>query len=491
MKAFVNGQHIIFLSRGIFTLLVCIGVVSVTNGQANRIGLNPPLVQTQPTEPTFTDTNESQVNVVDVKIEGASYIPADEYIRRLKTRINRAYDPDDVQSDVEELHRLKIVQNVRSFIKKTPPGIIVTFQVYERPFISKVSYVGNRAFRDSRLEKLTGIAKGKPLDVVAVKMAKRQIEDFYRSKGHARTQVEVLSGTKREDREVIFLIHEDEKRKISSVKFEGNTIDSDGRLKTYIKSKPPIAGVYGGIYQKTEVEQDVQRITAFYRSLGFFFAKVDREIIFDKTGSRVDLRFVISEGPRYRIQSISFLGNEKYDQETLSELLRSETSEFYDARKLQSDLAKLRDLYGSDGHIAVDVQAEPRLFEEPGKLDLVFNIKEGPQYRVGDIRVHIDGDYGITRQTVILDRLGLNRGDVVDVRKIRSAERRLTSSQLFTGARNDGPPPRIVVNPREDLGGMASRPDAGFRGQSPDGQQIRYAELHVVIPPESRNPPNN
>ena len=103
MKAFVNGQHIIFLSRGIFTLLVCIGVVSVTNGQANRIGLNPPLVQTQPTEPTFTDTNESQVNVVDVKIEGASYIPADEYIRRLKTRINRAYDPDDVQSDVEEL----------------------------------------------------------------------------------------------------------------------------------------------------------------------------------------------------------------------------------------------------------------------------------------------------------------------------------------------------------------------------------------------------
>ena len=417
--------------------------------------------------------------VSDVQIQGASYIPADEYLRRLKTRARRKYDPDDVQADVEELHRLKIVQNVRSFIKQTADGIVVTFKIYERPFITKVAYVGNRHFPDRRLEKLTGIAVGRPLDVVAVKMAKRQIEDFYHSKGFPRTQVEVLAGDSREDREVVFLVHEDERRKIRSVKFEGNKIDTDGRLKTYIKSKPPIAGVIGGLYQKVEVEQDVQRLTAFYRSLGYFFAKVDREIIFDKTGSKVDLRFIISEGPRYVVQSISFIGNEKFPKEKLSEMLRSEPSKYYDARKLSTDLAKLRDLYGSDGHIAVDVQAEPRLFEEPGKLDLVFNINEGPQYRVGDIKVHIDGDYGITRQTVILDRLGLNRGDVVDVRKIRSAERRMAASQLFTGSRNDGPPPRIVVNPRAGSQ-LAQKSSSTFRGQSPDESNVRYVDLDVI-----------
>ncbi|MEE2642367.1 MAG: POTRA domain-containing protein [Planctomycetota bacterium] len=426
--------------------------------------------------------NLVQQKVADVQIQGASYIPADEYLRRLKTRKNRAYDSDDVQADVEELHRLKIVQSVRSFINSTPAGVVVTFRIFERPFITAVRYVGNRAFPDRRLEKLTGIAKGKPLDVVAVKMAKRQIEDFYHSKGFPRTQVEVLAGDRREDREVTFLIHEDEKRIIRSVRFEGNSIDSDGRLKTYIKSKPPIAGLIGGNYQKVEVEQDVQRLTAYYRSLGFFFAKVDREIIFDRTGTRVDLKFIISEGPRYVVQSVAFEGNEKYEPAKLDSIVRSEANQYYDSRRLQADLSKLRDLYGSQGYIAVNIQAEPRLYEEPGKLDLVFNIDEGPQYRVGDIKVHIDGDYGITRQTVILDRLGLYKGDVVDVRKIRSAERRLANSQLFTGARNDGPPPRIVVNPREDFGGLAKKQDTGFRGQSPDRQDVEFIDLEIIRP---------
>lgn len=417
--------------------------------------------------------------VADVRIQGAVTIPADEYLRRLKTRPNRRFDADDVQADVQELHRLKIVQSVRSFINQTPEGVVVTYKIFERPFISDVKYIGNRAFPDRRLEKLTGITKGKPLDVVAVKMAKRQIEDFYHSKGFPRTQVEILSGNERDHREVIFLVHEDEKRTIRSVDFIGNTIDSDGRLKTYIKSKPPIAGLVGGNYQKVEVEQDVQRLTAFYRSLGYFFAKVDREIIFDPDGTRVDIRFIISEGPRYVVQSVSFLGNQKYDQEHLKSLVRSEAEQYYDARRLQSDLAQLRDLYGSQGYIAVDIQAEPRLYEEPGKLDLVFNINEGPQYRVGDIKVHIDGDYGITRQTVILDRLGLHKGDVVDVRKIRSAERRLAASQLFTGARNDGPPPRIVVKPRDDFESLASRAGAGYRGQSPDDDSVRFVELEI------------
>lgn len=475
---------------------MCIGVVcglgmflgveaNSVFGQFNSQTLNGPQVQPRSgLNSPQTNQNNSSANqtVVDVQIQGASYIPADEYLRRLKTRKNRKYDADDVQADVEELHRLKIVQSVRSFINQTPNGIVVTYRVFERPFITKVQYIGNRAFPDRRLEKLTGIAKGKPLDVVAVKMAKRQIEDFYHSKGFPRTQVEVLSGHERSHREVTFLVHEDEKRTIRSVKFEGNTIDSDGRLKTYIKSKPPIVGLFGGNYQKVEVEQDVQRLTAYYRSLGYFYAKVDREIIFDRSGSKVDLRFIISEGPRYVVQSVSFIGNEKYDPQKLNELVRSESNQYYDARRLQADLTKLRDLYGSQGYISVNIQAEPRLYEEPGKLDLVFNIDEGPQYRVGDIRVHIDGDYGVTRQTVILDRLGLHKGDVVDVRKVRSAERRLAASQLFTGARNDGPPPKIVVKPRDDFSSLAKKTDPTFRGQSPDGSQTRYVDLNIFQP---------
>jgi outer membrane protein insertion porin family len=105
-------------------------------------------------------------------------------------------------------------------------------------------------------------------------------------------------------------------------------------------------------------------------------------------------------------------------------------------------------MYGSQGHVFADVQAEPRFLEEPGMLDIVYKITEGEQYRVGKINVHIEGDYGVTKRQVVLNRLSLRPGDVIDVQEIRNSERRLGSTQIFAGGQgNPGPAPKVVVRP--------------------------------------------
>jgi outer membrane protein insertion porin family len=128
-------------------------------------------------------------------------------------------------------------------------------------------------------------------------------------------------------------------------------------------------------------------------------------------------------------------------------------------------MVTLRDLYGSMGYVFANVEAEPRFLETPGTIDLVYKISEGKQYRVGKILVDIDGDYGVTRREVILNRLSFRPGDVIDIREIRNSERRLSSSQIFGGSDPSapGPPPRIVVRPPElrELERMASE-DGGL-----------------------------
>ena len=62
----------------------------------------------------------------------------------------------------------------------------------------------------------------------------------------------------------------------------------------------------------------------------------------------------------------------------------------------------LRDAYGGQGHIFANIKASPRFQEEPGQLDLVYQIEEGDMFRVGKINIHVAGESPHTRRDVVL-----------------------------------------------------------------------------------------
>jgi len=130
-------------------------------------------------------------------------------------------------------------------------------------------------------------------------------------------------------------------------------------------------------------------------------------------------------------------------------------------------------LYGTQGHAFANIDANPRLMEQPGELDIIYTITEGAVFHVGEINVHIaGGDVSPhTKETVVLNRLNIRHGDLVDSREVRNGERRLKASNLFVVNPQEGDLPRIVINePKFDLKGMAdSQPRPGtVRGQSPE-----------------------
>ena len=125
----------------------------------------------------------------------------------------------------------------------------------------------------------------------------------------------------------------------------GNTIASDARLRTQINTKSPILYLFKGELDRKELDEDVNRLTAYYRGLGFFRARIGREvreydpseddapdIMASRAFRNIDqfetvqwmvVRFIIDEGPRYKIGNVSVSGNTKYTSEELAG--RSET----------------------------------------------------------------------------------------------------------------------------------------------------------------------
>lgn len=398
--------------------------------------------------PVYAPSHDAPL-VVDVIIRGNETVPESEIIALLRTRKDRYFDPEILQADVRRLITHRKFRDVRTYTDPVPGGIVVTFEVFEVPMIRYLKFLGNRAFSDKRLLQQCGLKVGDPLNHFAVQEGRRKLEEYYHSKGFSRAQVSVFEGDQPSDRGVIYLISEGFIERVWETRFVGNTFVSDARLKALIKSKPGWFWVIRGVVDRRQIDEDVERLTTYYRNFGFFAARVGRELQFDESGKWLTLTFVIDEGPRYVLRNVTVTGNQKYTTDSLMAQLQLRSGDYFDLNKMNADLNALRDAYGSVGHIFAEIEAEPRFLETPGQLDLVYHVVEGEQFRVGPIQVHITGEYPHTRRNVVLNRLSLYPGDIIDVREVRDSERRLKASQLFENNPAVGQTPRIVIRPPE------------------------------------------
>jgi outer membrane protein insertion porin family len=416
--------------------------------------------------------------IVEVRIEGNHATDVSK-LPKLVTRAGQIFDAQAIEEDVRTLHRSRKFVDVHPKYVRVAEGIVVVFQVVERPMLRYVKYVGNERVTTRALRKKSEIDVGDAMDPYVVEEARRRIESHYHEKGFDAARVTTVEGDKPGDKGAVFLIDEGRNRKALWTSFVGNTIASDARLLTQIKSKPGVLWFFGGNIDREVVEQDVETLTAYYRSLGFFQAKVGREVEVVHEGDRdwTHLTFVISEGPRYTVRNVSFNGNTKFMNEFLERDLKLKGGEHFNQSKMDADLNLIRDIYGGRGFVFADIRADPRFLEEPGQLDLVYNVSEGQRYRVGQINIRIRGDHPHTRHSTVLNRLSLRPGDILDIRKLRDDERRLKSSSLFLADASKGEGPKIVFSkPDPEDTRVAREPEParppGFRGQSPDDEAV-------------------
>lgn len=177
---------------------------------------------------------------------------------------------------------------------------------------------------------------------------------------------------------------------INRVAFEGNRRIDNETLESETVLRPRV------IYTRSKVQGDVRRILTLYRRSGRFAATVEPQII-QLPDNRVDLVFVIDEGPATKVESIRFIGNEAYSDSRLREVIRTRqsawwrflaTEDTYDPDRLALDQELLRRFYLSRGYADFRViSAVAELTPEREDFFITFTIEEGARYRFGEINI--------------------------------------------------------------------------------------------------------
>ena len=419
-------------------------------------------------------SNQPQGDVVkDVRVEGNYHIEVSK-LPQLRTRKGETFDPLTVKEDVRKLAESKKFLDVKSQFQAVPGGIVVIFQVVERPVIhDPVKFVGNRNIRTQTLRKKSELEKGQPLDPYAVEEARRRVEQYYHESGYNHVVITTIEGSKPNDHNVVFMVDEGEQQKVRWVTFEGNTFEGDARLRLQCTVKPFMGyiPIFGSKYDSKKIDDDRDKLTAYYRSFGYFQARISPEKIFSEDKDWVTIKYIINEGPRYNVRNVSFIGNEKFKIEDLNKNLEQIKGKPFSQLALNRDLTSIKDVYGEHGYIFADVAPENRLSAEKPEVDIVYNIAEGKRYRVGQVNINITGDNGHTNQSVILNRMSVRPGDIVNTKKLREDERRIKFASVFNTDPSKGDVPKITFSKPDDMKeeGVAKRPRSV--GSSSSGDQ--------------------
>jgi len=150
-------------------------------------------------------------------------------------------------------------------------------------------------------------------------------------------------------------------------------------------------------FVENSIKSDINLIKEFYRSLGFYFAKIDAEIT-TLEKNRVNLRYIIDKGKKAKIAKIYFLGDKKIREKKLRDVITSQEAQFWKVisrnvylskERIELDKRLLKNYYRNKGYYEVEVKSTNVEFSEGEGFVLTYNINAGTRYKFKKIFANV------------------------------------------------------------------------------------------------------
>lgn len=339
-----------------------------------------------------------------------------------------AVTPAAVSDGIKALFGLGFFSDVEVSARGSPQGWTLIIEVEEWPRVFEIKYEGNDKIDDGDIAKDSELAAGSFIKGWSIDEERRRIEELYSSKGYPNAavewRIEPLPGGR--DNYLVFEIDEGERVRVTDLLFEGNFAFSDDKLRGELKTKAK-SWWRKGYFKQEQLKEDEQRIEAFYGKKGYKDATVaDTKMAYGRNGTRVAITYVIEEGRHFVVGDIEVAGNESVDDSRLLARVELETGEEYSEEELNESLFRLQEGYSDIGYVYATV--DPQIVERGDTLDIAFQITEGIQAHVADVKV---AGNTRTREKVIRRELTVRPGDVFSRAAFLRSQREIMALGFF------------------------------------------------------------
>ena len=154
-------------------------------------------------------------------------------------------------------------------------------------------------------------------------------------------------------------------------------------------------------YNSTLIKKDEAAILSFLKDDGYYFSKVTSSYQ-DLGGNKIDLLYQIELGEKSKISKISFIGDKRFKDSTLKNIIISEEYKFWkflsgkkylNENLINYDKRLLNNFYKNKGFFNVVIESSFANYLGNDEFEIIYNISSGKKFYFNEFDLNLPIDY--------------------------------------------------------------------------------------------------
>jgi outer membrane protein insertion porin family len=439
---------------------------SLASGQTPAVSPPPSAAPTPIPTPVSSASDTAapaapKEKILGIRVVGYQTVSPDTIAHYLGVKVGDPYDPEKIRENFQALWDVGLLENVSIEAERAAGGVTLVVTIEERPTVKDVDFTGNKKFSNTQIKDRLKEAKlevrpGAPLSLREIAKIRSSIADYYIENGYRSATVDFrIEDVSKTEKKLVFVIDEGDKIKIAAIRFEGNHVFGQLRLrnamsKTKINTWWRFLSETSTTYSQANYDADVESIKGLYHSVGYKDVVVKDPVLdvfiknptapAKKQKKRVRIRIPLVEGDQFFTGKIQILKVDQTGQTEEAtaplviprEMLLKEFRDLPPGSVLNRDrlieaLSKIEGKYKSLGYIYWF--ADP-VYRDIGnhRVDVDVKLFEGDKFYLG--RLEVTGNT-TTRDKVIRREFALDEGDIMNMEAVKKSLQKLQQLGYF------------------------------------------------------------
>ena len=323
-----------------------------------------------------------------ISFEGNNRIRDAELGAVVRSQPRRVYSPTQAEADTAAVTQVYADQGrvnatvAPRIIQRSDNRVDLVFEIFEGGLteVERISFVGNRAFGESRLRRVLETKQAGILRAVIgrdtfiadrVAFDQQVLTDFYQSRGYVDFQVQNVDVSLTRERDaylITFNVQEGQKFEFGNISVSSEITEADPEF--YERALRLHTGV---TYSPALIEQDIARIERLALREGLNFVRVEPRVTRNDRTLTLDVEFAMTNGPRIFVERIDIEGNNT----TLDRVVRSRfdvvEGDPFNPRQIRESAERIRAL----GYFS-NADVDAREGSSPDQVIIDVDVAEAP-----------------------------------------------------------------------------------------------------------------
>ena len=345
-----------------------------------------------------------------IEIIGNERIPTNTILMFSDITVGDKIENIDTNNILKKLYDTNFFSNISINLNEN----ILNINVSEYPIVQNVNIEGikSKKIKDEIFENIFFKEKSS-FNEAFLKDDKVNLEKMLKKKGYYFSDIQIsVENLENNKLNIYYKIDLGEKSKIRKIKFLGNKVFKDKKLKSVILTEEYKFWKFisGKKYlNETLIDYDKSLLKNFYLNKGFYNVQINSSFSKLLKNNQFELIYNIDAGPKIFFNNFSLNLPTDFDfnnYKEINKLFSDLKGKYYSLYNVEKILNKIETITINEEYESIDAQIEEEIILD--KINISFNITESQKSYVE--KINILGN-NVTDETVIRNQLEIDEGD--------------------------------------------------------------------------------